>query len=101
MAPTPNIADRAVLPVENSLGGSIHRNYDLLLRHRLHIIGEVQLPVHHSLLVLPGVWKEYLTRVISHPRALAQCELTLTKRQNPREMFRLEQEKDSETTFIF
>ncbi|XP_074276032.1 arogenate dehydratase/prephenate dehydratase 6, chloroplastic-like [Silene latifolia] len=73
------IADRAVLPVENSLGGSIHRNYDLLLRHRLHIVGEVQLPVHHCLLVLPGVRKEYLTRVISHPQALSQCEHTLTE----------------------
>jgi arogenate/prephenate dehydratase len=44
------ITDRAVLPMENPLGGRIHRNYDLLLRHRLHIVGEVQLPVHHCLL---------------------------------------------------
>lgn len=72
------ISDRAVLPVENSLGGSIHRNYDLLLRHSLHIVGEVQFPVHHCLLALPGVKPENLRRVISHPQALAQCENTLT-----------------------
>lgn len=73
------LADRAVLPVENSLGGSIHRNYDLLLRHRLHIVGEVQMSVHHCLLGIPGVQKDELRRVISHPQALAQCENTLTK----------------------
>lgn len=73
------LADRAVLPVENSIGGSIHRNYDLLLRHRLHIVGEVQLPVHHCLLAMPGVCKAELKRVISHPQALAHCEHTLTR----------------------
>ncbi|XP_040385818.1 arogenate dehydratase 1-like [Oryza brachyantha] len=69
------IADRVVLHVKNSLGSSIHRNCDLLLRHCLHIIGEIQLPVHHCLLALPRIHKEILTRVISHPQALAQCEL--------------------------
>ncbi|KMZ56867.1 Prephenate dehydratase [Zostera marina] len=71
--------DRAVLPIENSLGGSIHRNYDLLIRHKLHIVGEVRFAVRHCLLANRGVKKENLRRVLSHPQALAQCEHTLTK----------------------
>ncbi|XP_024031782.1 arogenate dehydratase/prephenate dehydratase 2, chloroplastic [Morus notabilis] len=73
------LVDRAVLPIENSLGGSIHRNYDLLLRHNLHIVGEVKFAVRHCLLANHGVQLQDLKRVLSHPQALAQCEHTLTK----------------------
>ncbi|XWS28443.1 hypothetical protein CRYUN_Cryun25bG0069500 [Craigia yunnanensis] len=73
------LVDRAVLPIENSLGGSIHRNYDLLLHHSLHIVGEVKLEIRHCLLANHSVKVEDLKRVLSHPQALAQCENTLTK----------------------
>lgn len=63
-----------VLPIENSIGGSIHRNYDLLLEHDLPIVGEVELPVVHHLLALPGATLEGLRKVYSHPQGLAQCE---------------------------
>ena len=63
-----------VLPIENSIGGTIHRNYDLLVQHELRIVGEVELPVIHSLVAMPGTPIEALTQIYSHPQALAQCD---------------------------
>lgn len=71
--------DWAVLPIENSLGGSIHAVYDLLLRYRLHIVGETSVAVNHCLLALPGTKPTELTRVMSHPQALAQTDTYLRR----------------------
>ncbi|CAL9194322.1 unnamed protein product [Musa hybrid cultivar] len=70
-----SLVDKAVLPIENSMDGSYHQNYDLLLCHNLRLVGEVQLSINHRLVALPGVHKQQLRRVLSHPQALGQCEI--------------------------
>lgn len=71
-------ADRAILPVESTVEGTIHPNYDLLLHHnRLQVVGEIHFPVKYCLLVLPGVARAEIERVVSHRLAVLQCERTL------------------------
>ncbi len=68
-----------IVPVENSLAGSVHRNYDLLMRHTLHIVGEAIVRVRHNLIALPGAELSDIRRVYSHWQALDQCEQTLSR----------------------
>jgi arogenate/prephenate dehydratase len=67
-------ATHGILPIENTIGGTIHENYDLLLRNELPIVAEVKQPVSHNLLALPGTTRDTLRRVYSHPQGLRQCE---------------------------
>ena len=73
-AVTLGACDAGLIPIENSLAGSIHHNYDLLLRHKLHIVGEYYLRVRHCLIGFPDAEIDKIKEVISHPQALGQCD---------------------------
>ncbi len=62
-----------MVPIENSLAGSIYQNYDLLLQNALWVVGEHHLRVSHCLIGLPGAQLSEIKKVISHPQGLAQC----------------------------
>ena len=68
-----------LLPVENSLAGTVQPAYDILMEPGLCVVGEVIRPIRHFLLGLPGTPLEGLKRVISHPVALAQCGKFLSR----------------------
>lgn len=73
-------ADRALVPIENSLHGSIHENYDRLKSRPLHIVGETQLRIRQCLIARPGSSLGMIRRVASHPVALAQCRRFFAER---------------------
>lgn len=66
-------ADHGMVPIENTLAGSVHENYDLLGAHPLHVVAETELRIRHCLIARPGTAMPQIRRVASHPVALAQC----------------------------
>ena len=67
------LVELGVVPVENTLAGSVQPTYDLLLERRLTIVDEHVHRIEHCLIAPPGVQVDALERVLSHPVALAQC----------------------------
>ena len=72
-------AEFGMLPVENAVAGSVATSYELLMERDLLVYGEVVFHVQHMLLAPAGADRETLTRVRSHPQALAQCQRYLTR----------------------
>ncbi len=70
-----------VVPVENSLEGSITQNYDLFLQYNLKVRGEVVVKIEHCLIANPGTTLDAIEAVYSHPQALGQCRNFLEKLQ--------------------
>lgn len=75
-------SDFAVMAIENSIAGSILPNYFLLQEYHFSIIGEVYLPIHMHLLVLPGVTLNDVKCIESHPMAIRQCNDFLFRLKN-------------------
>jgi len=74
--------DGAVLPIENSLHGSVAEHYDLLLEHPVRIERESLLHIRHNVIAMPGVKLSDVRRVMSHPVALAQCRRFLNQHRD-------------------
>jgi chorismate mutase/prephenate dehydratase len=72
-----NDADCAIVPIENSLEGSVNQTYDLFLNSSLMVSGELNLRIRHCLIALPSTKLNDIETVYSHPQALAQCRCFL------------------------
>ncbi|MBN2241086.1 MAG: prephenate dehydratase [Acidobacteria bacterium] len=75
-------AEYAVIPIENTLAGSIYRNFDLLARHSLAVVAETSLRIEHNLIVHRGTGLRGIRQVYSHPAALEQCSRFLLRHKS-------------------
>jgi prephenate dehydratase len=72
-------AEFGVIPIENTLAGSIHQNFDLLARHSLVVVAETSLRIEHNLIAHKGAGFRQIRSVYSHPAALEQCSRFLRR----------------------
>jgi prephenate dehydratase len=72
-------ADAAVIPIENSLAGSVLEHFDLLLAHDVKVVSETLVRIRHNLIAIAGASIGEIDRVFSHPVALAQCRRFLAE----------------------
>jgi len=70
-----------ILPIENSLAGSVNSVYDLMAQHRFHIVRSARIKIDHTLLALPGTREENIREVWSHEQAIHQCSNYLSRHQ--------------------
>ena len=68
-----------ILPIENSLAGSVNSVYDLMIQHHCYIVRSARIKVDHTLLALPGVQEDQIREIWSHEQALQQCSAFLSQ----------------------
>ncbi len=72
-------ADLGIIPIENTLAGSIHQNFDLLAQHSLEAVAETHVRIEHNLIAHPSSSLKKIRKIYSHPVALAQCRRFLKR----------------------
>ncbi len=68
-----------ILPIENSLAGSVNSVYDLMIQHHCYIVRSVRIKIDHTLLAMPGTQMEEIREIYSHEQAIQQCSAFLSR----------------------
>jgi len=74
-----DLCQYCILPIENSLAGSVNSVYDLMIRHHCYIVRSVRIKIDHTLLALPGTRMDEIREIYSHEQAIQQCSAFLSR----------------------